>query len=57
MLFILGFIVVGIIFVLFCIGSISDEMEKQKVERMRKENIIMTNEKLKREREENNKGV
>lgn len=49
--------IIGIIFVVFLIGGICGEIEKQKLERMRNENIIMTNEKLKREREENNKGV
>ncbi len=49
--------ILGIIFVIFFIGGICSEMEKQRLERMRQENIIMTNERLKREREENNKGV
>lgn len=49
--------IVGIIFAIFFIGGICSEMEKQKLERMKNENIIMTNENLKREREENNKEV
>ena len=50
-------VILGIIFVIFFIGGICSEIEKQKLERMRQENIIMTNEKLKREREENSKEV